>query len=78
MNSEAVFTLKLKLNILPKEGWKRIGLLPGTAVKALRSLRIEVGPAALWYVPFDNRGRELVNLLTGVRYDWAAFRGVRH
>jgi hypothetical protein len=55
-----------------------IGLLPGTAVKALRSLRIEVGPAALWYVPFDNRGRELVNLLTGIRYDWAAFRGVRH
>jgi Zn finger protein HypA/HybF involved in hydrogenase expression len=55
-----------------------IGLLPGTAVKALRSLRIDVGPAALWYVPFDNRGRELVNLLTGIRYDWAAFRGVRH
>jgi LSD1 subclass zinc finger protein len=55
-----------------------IPLLPGVVVQGLRSLRVQAGSAALWYVPFDNRGRELVNMLTGIRYDWTAFRGVRH
>jgi hypothetical protein len=55
-----------------------IQIVPGAAPTRLRSLRVHVQQAALWYVPFDDRGRELVNLLTGFRYDWAAFRGVRH
>jgi hypothetical protein len=55
-----------------------IQILPGTVVHRIRSLRIGTGTARLWYVPFDSSGRELVNLLTGIRYDWAAFRGVRH
>jgi len=54
-------------------------VLPGTVPQRLRSLRISaVGEQRLWYVPFEDAGRELINLLTGVRYDKAAFRGVRH
>jgi DNA-directed RNA polymerase subunit RPC12/RpoP len=55
-------------------------ILPGVVIPRLRSLRISIpnDAAALWYVPFDDRGREIVNLLTGLRYDWSAFRGVRH
>lgn len=56
--------------------WMQV--LTAVVVPKLRSLRIETGAPSLWYVPFDDRGRELVNLLTGLRYDWAAFRGVRH
>jgi hypothetical protein len=55
-----------------------IQIVPGTVVHRLRSLRIHTGQARLWYVPFEHAGRELVNLLTGLRYDWAVFRGVRH
>jgi len=53
-------------------------ILPGTVPHRLRSLRIQPGDPALWYVPFRDHGRELVNLLTGLRYDRATFRGVRH
>lgn len=54
-------------------------ILPGTVPRMLRSLRvITAGDPELWYVPFEDAGRELMNLLTGVRYDKSAFRGVRH
>lgn len=53
-------------------------ILPGTVPHRLRSLRVQTGEAALWYVPFEDRGRELRNLLTGLRYDRSAFRGVKH
>jgi len=55
-------------------------VVQGTVPHRIRSLRIETGAARLWYVPFDEDpgGRELINLLTGVRYERAAFRGVRH
>jgi len=54
-------------------------ILPGTVPRKLRSLRvIPAGDPTLWYVPFEDSGREVVNLLTGVRYDKSAFRGVRH
>jgi hypothetical protein len=55
-----------------------IPILPGVVIPRLRSLRVETGTPALWYVPFDDRGRELSNLLTGFRYDRSTFRGVRH
>ena len=55
-----------------------ITVLPGVVPHRLRSLRIRAGEPQLWYVPFEHRGRELVNLLTGLRYDRDAFRGVRH
>ncbi|MCA9668228.1 MAG: hypothetical protein KC503_21695 [Myxococcales bacterium] len=56
-----------------------INLLPGTSIdKRVRSLRASGGDVTLWYVPFAERGRELVNLITGLRYDRSAFRGVRH
>ena len=57
-----------------------IQVITATVVPRIRSLRIETGAAGLWYVPFDQDpgGRELVNLLTGVRYDRTVFRGVRH
>lgn len=55
-------------------------VVPGTVPHRLRSLRVQAGAPRLWYIPFDQDagGRELVNLVTGVRYDRAAFRGVRH
>jgi hypothetical protein len=57
--------------------WMQV--LPGTVPHRIRSLRIlPADEPRLWYVPFEDAGRELVNLLTGVRYDKAAFRGVRH
>ncbi len=55
-----------------------IGVLPGVVPHRLRSLRVRAGDPQLWYVPFEDRGRELVNLLTGMRYDKSIFRGVRH
>ena len=55
-----------------------IGVLPGVVPNRLRSLRIRAGDPQLWYVPFEDKGRELVNLLTGLRYDKSIFRGVRH
>lgn len=53
-------------------------IVPGTVPHRLRSLRIQTGEPELWYVPFADRGRELVNQITGVRYDRSAFKGVRH
>jgi len=55
-------------------------LVAGSVPQRLRSIRVETGATRLWYVPFSEAGggRELINLLTGVRYDRAAFRGVRH
>ena len=41
-------------------------------------MRMTTGQEQLWYVPFQARGRELVNLVTGLRYDRSSFRGVRH
>jgi len=55
-----------------------IALLPGVVPHRLRSLRIRPGEPQLWYVPFEDRGRELTNMLTGLRYDKSTFRGVRH
>ena len=55
-----------------------ITVLPGVVPHRLRSLRIRAGEPQLWYVPFESKGRELVNLLTGLRYDRDSFRGVRH
>jgi hypothetical protein len=55
-----------------------IGILPGVVIPKLRSLRISTSEMRLWYIPFEDRGRELVNLLTGIRYDKATFRGVHH
>lgn len=53
-------------------------ILPGAVPKRLASLRVETGLVELWYVPFADRGREVTNLLTGMRYDRAVFRGVGH
>lgn len=50
-----------------------IGLLPGAVTHRLRSLRLVFEHTQLWYVPFAEQGRELVNLLTGGRYDSAFF-----
>lgn len=55
-----------------------INIMPGVVPHRLRSLRVQPGEPELWYVPFDSRGRELVSLVTGLRYDKSAFRGVRH
>ncbi|MFH1131802.1 MAG: hypothetical protein V1754_10730 [Pseudomonadota bacterium] len=53
-------------------------ILPGIVPRKIRSLRIKTGKAALWYLPFREKGRELINLMTGLRYDRAVFRGVEH
>ncbi|MBK8479701.1 MAG: hypothetical protein IPL40_00770 [Proteobacteria bacterium] len=50
-----------------------IGLLPGAVTHRLRSLRLVFEQTQLWYVPFAEQGRELINLLTGGRYDSACF-----
>jgi len=55
-----------------------IQILPGVVPHRIRSLRIQAGAARLWYVPFAGHSRELVNMVTGVRYDRSAFRVVRH
>jgi hypothetical protein len=55
-----------------------IQVIQVTVIPRIRSLRVKTGEATLWYVPFDQSGRELVNLLTNMRYERAAFRGVRH
>lgn len=48
-----------------------IGLLPGAVTHRLRSLRLICEETQLWYVPFAEQGRELINLLTGIRYESA-------
>ncbi|PIE19878.1 MAG: hypothetical protein CSA65_00700 [Proteobacteria bacterium] len=53
-------------------------VIPGTVPKRLASLRVETSVVELWYVPFADRGREVTNLLTGMRYDRTVFRGVGH
>jgi len=55
-------------------------LVPAALPHRLRSIRVETTATELWYVPFDQDpgGRELVNLVTDVRHERAAFRGVRH
>jgi hypothetical protein len=55
-----------------------MALLPSISLQELRTLRVKPGAAELWYLPFDRRGRELVNLVTGGAYDLATFSGVRH
>jgi hypothetical protein len=55
-----------------------IMVITAVVVPKLRSIRVQSGAPALWYVPFESTGRELVNLLTGFAYDRIAFRGVRH
>lgn len=55
-----------------------IQVLPSAVAHQLRSLRVAPGDPALWYLPFEERERELVNLVTGARYERAAFRGLRH
>jgi LSD1 subclass zinc finger protein len=55
-----------------------MALLPSISLQELRTLRVKSGAAELWYLPFDRRGRELVNLVTGGAYDLATFSGVRH
>jgi hypothetical protein len=55
-----------------------LALLPSMAVQELRTLRIRPGGAELWFVPFQRRGRELVNLVNGGTYDVTTFSGVRH
>ncbi len=53
-------------------------VITGTVPHRIRSMRVETRAPQLWYIPFQDRGRELVNLLTGRRYDRAAFRGLGH
>jgi hypothetical protein len=53
-----------------------IRLLPGTG--RLRTLRVACKEMRLWYVPFSRQGQEMVNLLTGVIYNSAVFRGLGH
>lgn len=55
-----------------------IQVLPSAVGNQLRSLRLTTEAPSLWYIPFEDRGHELVNLVTGNRYDPATFRGVRH
>ncbi len=55
-----------------------IQILPGVVPHRIRSLRLETSRPQLWYVPFRRHTRELVNLITGLRYDLSAFRGVGH
>jgi DNA-directed RNA polymerase subunit RPC12/RpoP len=55
-----------------------IQLLPSAVGHQIQSLRITVGEPQLWYVPFESRGRELINLVTGAAYDRSTFRGVSH
>jgi hypothetical protein len=55
-----------------------IQVLPSAVAHQLRSLRLTPGAPALWYLPFEERERELVNLVTGARYERASFRGLRH
>ena len=56
--------------------WMQI--LPVSVWRPLASLRIQPGPVHLWYIPFAHRSRELVNRVTGVRYDRMSFRGLEH
>ena len=53
-------------------------VITGTVPHRIRSMRMTTGRERLWYVPFQAKGRELVNLVTGLRYDRSSFRGVRH
>jgi predicted RNA-binding Zn-ribbon protein involved in translation (DUF1610 family) len=53
-------------------------LLTGAAARIVRTLRVETGATTLWYLPFGDQGREVVNLVSGVRYDRSAFLGVKH
>jgi hypothetical protein len=55
-----------------------IQVLPSAVAHQLRSLRLAPGEPALWYLPFEEREREIVNLVTGARYERALFRGLRH
>lgn len=55
-----------------------IQVLPSAIASQLRSLRLGVFEPSLWYLPFEERPQELVNVLTGNRYDRSTFRGVRH
>ena len=52
-------------------------LLLGTP-RRLASLRVRAEAPSLWYVAFEQRGRELVSTLTGARYERAIFRGIGH
>lgn len=56
--------------------WMQV--LPVSLWRRLASLRIHPGPVHLWYIPFARRSRELVNRVTGARYDRMAFRGLEH
>ena len=53
-------------------------VITGTVPHRIRSMRLETRGAKLWYIPFQSKGRELTNLLTGRRYDRDAFRGLGH
>lgn len=55
-----------------------IHVLPSAIAGQLRSLRLRVSEPSLWYLPFEDRRQELVNLVTGNRYNPSTFRGVRH
>jgi predicted RNA-binding Zn-ribbon protein involved in translation (DUF1610 family) len=55
-----------------------IQVLPSSVAVRLRSLRVEPGEPSLWYLPFEERKRELVNLVTGLRYERSTFKGLRH
>lgn len=55
-----------------------LAVLPTLTAPEVRTLRVQPGPAELWFVPFERRGRELVNQVFGGAYDVATFSGVRH
>lgn len=56
--------------------WMQV--LPSSIGSQLRSLRLRTSEPSLWYIPFEDRGHELANILTGNRYEPSSFRGVRH
>jgi hypothetical protein len=53
-------------------------VMPGSTPGLVSSLRVRPVRVDLWYVPFADEGREVRNLLTGLRYDRDSLRGVGH
>lgn len=51
-----------------------INLIP--SVRRLKTLRVQATTVRLWYVPFEERGLDLQNLLTGATYNRQVLRGV--
>jgi hypothetical protein len=47
-----------------------------SSVRRLKTLRVQTKAVRLWYVPFEERGLDLQNLLTGATYNRQVLRGV--